>query len=347
MGLWEVTTEGGGITLCDFASAGAHGTDYLAWLPVAHVPAPPVSLSIPEDGTAGTPGPILFRWRDGGPYVGTYTLLVARDAAFKEVVLQREGLSTSSPTVGEGLNEEGDYFWKVLTGNENGISENRDGPRRFRVSGSADRPFFALGEHSLLLDAPLDGDGTPALGLCSHQRGLEPAPDRNGQSGRAVAFDGATSELRYELPFFPNTDYTFCAWACPEVSPSGLQQIGSAWHTGMDDPLRVCVEDSQLTARIEAGSFYGTEGVHLENGVWAHIAAVKQGETLTLFVDGKPAKKVRVPGRLNTKSTQLGIGFNPLFDGGERFKGRLDDVVFYAEALSPAQIASIYTSGKP
>jgi hypothetical protein len=36
IGLWEVATRGGGtVTLCDFASAGAHGTAYAAWLPVS------------------------------------------------------------------------------------------------------------------------------------------------------------------------------------------------------------------------------------------------------------------------------------------------------------------------
>jgi DUF1680 family protein len=34
LALWEVKTDGGGKTvLCDFASAGAHGTEYVAWLP--------------------------------------------------------------------------------------------------------------------------------------------------------------------------------------------------------------------------------------------------------------------------------------------------------------------------
>ncbi len=36
MGLWRTATDGGEpVLLCDFASAGAHGTDYAAWLPAA------------------------------------------------------------------------------------------------------------------------------------------------------------------------------------------------------------------------------------------------------------------------------------------------------------------------
>jgi hypothetical protein len=45
-----------------------------------------------------------------------------------------------------------------------------------------------------------------------------------------------------------------------------------------------------------------------------------------------------VPETLRTHAEQLGIGFNPLFSGGEHLHGRLDDIAFYARALTPEEI---------
>lgn len=42
IGLWRVATaDGGSVVLCDFATAGAHGTAYAAWLPAANLPEAP------------------------------------------------------------------------------------------------------------------------------------------------------------------------------------------------------------------------------------------------------------------------------------------------------------------
>lgn len=349
IGLWRATTaDGGHVVLCDFASAGAHGTEYVTWLPVSPVKPPRAKLHVPQDGAVGRSGPILFRWDCSASTACTFELVVARDSAFSDVVVRKPEITGNYVTIQDGLSGEGEYFWKTLSVNEEGAAENRDGPRSFGVDETAADPFFSLGEHGLLAASSLDGDGAPSFGILSHQRNIEPAPDRFGNPGKAVAFNGRDSEIRYRLPFFPDRDYSFHAWVCPEGLPvSGLGQVFSAWCRGTDDPLRVTVEGSTLSARIEAGSFQTTERVPIENGKWIHVAAVKQGPILTLYVDGKPAHSVEVPERVVSSSTELGIGFNPLFSGGEHFQGKITDFAFYAEALSPEGITSMYEAGKP
>ena len=56
-----------------------------------------------------------------------------------------------------------------------------------------------------------------------------------------------------------------------------IGQIFSAWAAGMDDPLRLVVENGKLFARIEAGGGFGTPGVPIDAGRWHHVAAVKRG----------------------------------------------------------------------
>jgi hypothetical protein len=214
------------------------------------------------------------------------------------------------------------------------------------VDETADYPFFSLGERGLLAASYLDGDGTPSFGILSHHQHLEPASDRLGEPGKATAFNGQDSEIRFKLPFFPDRDYSFYAWVCPEGLPvKGIAQVFSSWCRGADDPLRVTMDGTTLSARIEAGSFYSTERIPIENGTWIHVAAVKQGPTLTLYLDGKPAHSTQVPERVVSSSSEIGIGFNPLFSGGEHFCGMIDDFAFHAEALSPEEIASIFETG--
>lgn len=345
MGLWKTVADGGSPAyLCDFASAGAHGTDYAAWLPASHMPPAATTLKTPAPEAAGTPGPVLFRWTPSGAPDETYELLVARDAAFQQIVHQEKGLKGTHAIARPALTEDGVYYWKVRTVNAYGVTENRDGPRKLRVDHAAKKPFLVMGEDDLMVASPLEGDGTPTCGVRSLEEGLAPAPDRKGNPRGAVAFNGTGSRLRYDLPFFPERDYSFYAWICPEGLPvSSIKQVFSAWCRGGDDPLRVTLDGPAIFARIEGGGGGGTTGANLENGKWVHVAAVKQGPTLTLYINGKSAHTTTVGEYIRSQSTQIGIGFNPLFPGGEFFTGKIDDFAFYARALSAEEVEKAFS----
>lgn len=345
MGLWKAATDGGEpVLLCDFASAGAHGTDYAAWVPASHMPPAPTTLRMPAPNAAGAPGPIMFRWSASGAPGDTYELVIAKDAAFGQVVVERKGLEGISVTVTEGLGQDGAYYWKVRTVNAVGAVENKDGVRTFRVDHAEKQPFLAIREDGLMAASPLDGSGAPSYGVRSLEENLAAAADRNGKAGGAVAFNGSSSCLRYAVPFFPERDYSFCAWVCPEGLPVGaVQQVFSAWCRGMDDPLRVTMSQDSVSARIEAGTAFATPGVKVENGKWIHVAAVKEGKMLRLYVNGKEVQKTEVPEIVHSQSAEIGIGFNPLFAGNEYFAGKIDDFAFYGKALSAAEIEKAFT----
>jgi len=217
---------------------------------------------------------------------------------------------------------------------------NEGGPRALRVDAAAGRPFFALGEDGLMAASRLAGDGTPRHGVLDHAQGLAAVEGHDGMPGGAVAFDGTTSELRYALPWFPQEDYSFTAWVrADDVVSGGFQQVFSAWCRGGDDPLRVTVEKGEISARIEAATGYvRTPGVALEAGKWVHVAAVKEGGTLTLYLDGNPAGNTGAARRVVSDSLHVGVGFNPMLPGGERFRGAVQDFAFHAQALSAAQV---------
>jgi hypothetical protein len=106
----------------------------------------------------------------------------------------------------------------------------------------------------------------------------------------------------------------------------------------MDDPLRVTIEGREVSARIEAGSAHRTPATPLEPGKWTYVAAVKQGGALRLYVAGREVGSCAVPERIRTMATEIGIGFNPFFAGGERLAGAVDDFAFYGRALTADEI---------
>jgi hypothetical protein len=103
--------------------------------------------------------------------------------------------------------------------------------------------------------------------------------------------------------------------------------------------LRVTIDGGRVFARIEnpAGGC-STEGVAVEKGKWIHIAAVKTGTRLLLYLNGEVAGQASAHSDIRTESRFLGVGFNPLFPGGEFFRGQLDHFAFYARALSEEEI---------
>jgi hypothetical protein len=149
--------------------------------------------------------------------------------------------------------------------------------------------------------------------------------------------------VRYRLPYFPERDYTFSAWVCPEALPTdGLYQIVSAWAAGMDDPIRICIQGADLFARIEARAGFSSRGVPLEGGRWVHIAAVKAGTKLSLYVNGELKQTADVPEWNATGARDLALGANPHWRGGpEYLLGKLDDYRFYAQALAAEQIGEL------
>jgi len=342
MGLWATDTDGGPpVILCDFASAGARGTEYAAWLRASHAKPARVRLELPDDNACGKPSPVLFRWTSTGTAGDMYTLLIARDLSFSDVVFRAEGLHEPCTTVETGLTAPGTYYWKVIASNEYGDTENRDGARHLTVDPAASNRFLTVRADGCMAASSMDGSPEPSYGVLTFAQGISPAEDRHGNPAGALQFRGLASGLRYRLPYVPERSYSFTAWIKPSARQTGMGQIASAWCRGMDDPLRVTFEGGELSARIEAGAGFRIVGVKLEPDRWAHVAAVKDGGVLRLFVNGREVASCPAPERVRTMAREIGIGFNPFFAGGEYFAGCIDDFAFWNRALTAEEILSM------
>lgn len=340
---------GQNVRVCDFASAGARGTRYRSWLPLSRMLPPVVVTRTPVDGATIPAGDTLFRW--SGPqrpneHVTEYQLQLAAQPGFEAPLLVQSGLQSNHSILPRErmakLTPQRSYWWRVVAHNRSGATESAGPPSEFKVDPALpETPLRVVqpGPDGLLLADNLAGRPELAPERIRMAGPLVPAPGPKGGPATAVQTDGAASRLIYSLEEFPEEDYTASVWVNVERLPEGrLAQVCSAWCGPMDDPLRLCVENGKLFARLEAGQGYSTPGVNLEVGRWYHVAFLKSGTTLTLFLDGKARGQTTVPLLIYSRARDLALGGNPHYAGNEFLAARFARFTVYSRALTEREI---------
>ena len=337
----ELPTENGSILrLVDFASAGTAGTHYRSWLPAAKPLPPPAFTQYPRDAERVRPGLVLFQWH-GSRHAPDlqYRLEIAGDTGFAQPLFSTNlsarprldvdlAALTSSPSP--------DRWWRVITVSANGETIPDLPPARFTLAADASPQVIPAvsksGPAGELLLHSLRVDERPRFGeLLSTNHGPSSA---NGTSVK-----GRDQMLVYAVPAWPEEDFTVAVRVrIDEIPKSGLGQIFSAWAAGMDDPLRLAVQNGKLYARIEAGGSFGTAGIPIDMGGWHRVCAVKRGETLALFLDGQPAGSCAAPRFTTTAARDCALGGNPHFTGDESLAATFADFGFWERALSAEEL---------
>ena len=134
----------------------------------------------------------------------------------------------------------------------------------------------------------------------------------------------------YHVPVWGEENYRLTLrFRILEMPMGRIGQVVSAWAGPMDDPLRVCVQNGLLHARIEAGGGFGTPGVPVEAGRWYSLEVKKTGVRLVLILDGQERASAGVPAFVNTKSRHIGLGGNPRYQGNEFLAVELQDFALY------------------
>jgi hypothetical protein len=353
--LLDVPTIGGGwMRVCDFASAGAAGSRYRSWLVASNCPPPPVVTRRPADGAVLPLAATRFQWtgpRKAGGQVSEYRFVVADDRELLEPRLELRGLKENRVVLNEPQLQQlplgRTLYWKVAAVNSHGATD-AVGPRsRFKIDPTLpppprDEPELQQGPNAELVKADLHGNPKPAFGRLLGSSSSPPAAGPDGQPGHAVELDGQSQMLRYAIEEFPEEDYSVTVRVrFSELPRNRLGQVFSAWCAPMDDPLRICVEKGKLFARIESGQGYSTPGAVVEPGRWYHVAAVKSGSQLTLFVEGKAVGSATVPLFVTTRAQDVALGGNPHYSGNECLAARFADFAFYARALSVHEVGEL------
>jgi hypothetical protein len=109
------------------------------------------------------------------------------------------------------------------------------------------------------------------------------------------------------------------------------------------------VQDGRLITELDqdgAGTNYNqiVSTISVNDGVWHHIAFVRQGTTATLYIDGMVQGSVSTGGVTNVaNATDLLFGDDPC--GRQTYLGELDEIEYFNRALSASEIEDIFLAG--
>jgi len=349
---WLIATVGSGaneVRLCDFASAGANGTHYRSWLPAKNAPPPAPKLISPPNGKMIPPGPFAFTWRkspDRGEV--SYTFIITDSSIPSSPVVEAKGLSAGryilSADESTKLKPGVRYSWSVAATAKD-ATVTCDALRTFEIDASL-KPLgpmelteFGERDDGAIVDAPLNGSAEPRYGVLGKNDAVYASAEAGSRS--AVELKGASSNLAYKIRKFPDSECSYFIWIKLDQLPDHLGQVVSAWARGGDDPLRLCVDQGKLFARIEGSGAFSTSGVAIPLHRWVPVGVVKERGKLRLYVDGKLAASTDVAPRILSSSQLIAVGRNPLHTGDESLPGRFAGFRFYARALNSDEIVKL------
>jgi len=315
---------------------------------------PPVPVpDEPTDGAHVPPGRMLFTLRQ--PAVEAedrvHEIVIARKPDFRDPMVRFDAGNATRIVVPAEKNaplKPGEtYFWKLIAKNPFGQTESEVPAKRFIVDASlpplTDAMLTEFGERAdgILVEAPLTGSPDPDSGKLKSAQGWKSALGPSGEPNRAVELDGRNGMLTYALRAFPPKQYTVSLWFSYTKKESRLGQLFSAWCRGMDDPLRICVQNGRLSTRIEAGRRYDGKPIPVEPGKWYHVCVVKDGPKLTLYLDGHEVSHVDVPTEIRSQACDIALGGNPHYTGAsEHLACRVAGLQMSVRALTPEEVAA-------
>jgi hypothetical protein len=176
-------------------------------------------------------------------------------------------------------------------------------------------------------------------------------------STRGLRFDGnsvTNNGVRVATGFTPvaagvqDADYTMAAWVKFEKPTGDNMVIGQIPPAGTADWLHLGIRDLKPYFGhygADLGSLYNAS-----TGVWVHLTWVYQGGAATgvqrLYVNGQLDNAVGDRIRIRRNDPLL-IGTAESFTTVRSFKGVLDDLVIYSNALTRTQISFLANGGDP
>ena len=172
--------------------------------------------------------------------------------------------------------------------------------------------------------------------------------DRFGWANSAFLFDGTQAFLQAPNSAALNSNYTTVSFwikatEIPAQSEVYLLSFGGwqeRWKISLPNHGKIVWSTNNSSGGSDMDA--GAANV-LPTGVWKHVVFVHDGAKDIIYMNGVEAANKNVSGTLNSTTKPLGIGYNAV-DGGNFFKGALDEVQVYNVALSAPQIAALYAS---
>ncbi len=178
-------------------------------------------------------------------------------------------------------------------------------------------------------------------------------PSSRGRINRAPHLAGG--RIKANLESLSGT-YTVAMWFCNYLPVDVRSVTGYLFSRGPDGDRDATGDHLGLGGTHLAGGrlfFYNGDvlkdsvcgAARIEPKTWHHLAMVRDGQTVTVYLNGKAAQEIRGSARTAgpARTGQVFIGGRN--DRFSNFEGRIDEVAVYARALSAGEIARHYAAG--
>ncbi|RPI52609.1 MAG: DUF11 domain-containing protein, partial [Acidobacteria bacterium] len=177
-----------------------------------------------------------------------------------------------------------------------------------------------------------------------------------GVKGYALDLDGGSNAVvSDQAKLDATTGLTIAAW----VQPFALadQDIVSRAVADSVDGYTLGLSSATSTApgtvflRLNQATFgeiyqlNSTSQYPVGGFTWMHVAATYDGTTMRMFING--VEEGSMPGPASIAANDVALGIGAQGDGTRRFKGTIDDLKIYDNALSAADIGALADAGPP
>lgn len=164
--------------------------------------------------------------------------------------------------------------------------------------------------------------------------------------GKVVVFDGSTKmSIEHDQQLCPQK-FTLAAWLNPKGDRNQYafilgKSMGESWDRGYafvymnNDPTHIHFYVNGYQKQVVK--------VVVPSAKWSHLVGTCDGESVVLYLNGKPVARVAYPKGTPVvhSRTALTIGGGP---SGYPWTGELDKAALYGRALTPAEVKELYSS---
>jgi len=202
----------------------------------------------------------------------------------------------------------------------------------------------------LVANYTFDGTASDASVYANHARvhGATLTQDRFGVANHAFWFDGIQGSVSA-----PNSAYLQSAttsvsfWVRVDELPA-QGEVFLLSHGGWQERWKISLPShgKPVWTTNHVGGISDMDsgdGHELVAGEWTHLVMVHDGAKDFIYYNGVLAAEKDVPGDLNSTIYPLGIGYNPI-DGGNYFRGSIDEVEIFDGALDATAVADLYNA---
>ncbi|WP_435297605.1 LamG-like jellyroll fold domain-containing protein [Streptomyces sp. YPW6] len=168
-----------------------------------------------------------------------------------------------------------------------------------------------------------------------------------GVTGSALKFDGEGGYAQSAGPVVDTTkDYTVSAWASLDAVPGNYATVVSQDGRRTENPFYLQYGQGAFAFSTPGGKRARLETVP-QTGRWYHLVGVREGDAITLYVDGKPAATAEA-GPADVSTGPLSVG-RARYGGAttDFWNGSVDQVEVFDKALTAEEVSALHDRQEP